>query len=289
MRIVAVALGLVVGLAFSVGVIVVAPALDTRWENLDATRPETVQQHLQRDPRATLLFIPNSVRRDPRAREATIVVVLPGLGGIARPMAEDFVNAAEENRWLLLAPSPDYDPRSAGESLNSADLRVDDLLLALIDRATAISPAPVAPATLLVGFSRGAQQAHRFVLRHPDRVAALATLSAGAYTMPNSRADYPLGMNNFELWDHNKPFDLAALQRVRILVGVGALDNDPSEVVRAWDEVGGTNRLDRALRFAGALSELHVPYRFQSYAGTRHVFISAMRDDAVAWFKGATK
>jgi hypothetical protein len=127
------------------------------------------------------------------------------------------------------------------------------------------------------------------VLRHPEKVAALATFSAGAYTMPTSRADYPLGMNGFELWDHGRPFDPVAFARVRILVGVGALDNVPADVVRAWDEVGGTNRLDRGLRFAGALSELHVPYRFQSYAGVGHLFVGPMRDDAVAWFKGAAK
>lgn len=288
LRLLAMVAGVVIGTLSSVGLFVLAPALDPRWHDLNLARDETPRQHLQRDPRAPLLFIPDAVVRDPNA-QATLVVVLPGLGSVARPMADAFASAAESSRWLLLAPSPDYDPRSTGESLNTADLRVDDELLALIERAKARSPAPIAPMIDLVGFSRGAQQAHRFVLRHPEKVAALTTLSAGTYTMPTSRAEYPLGIGTLELWDHGHPFDSTAFAQVRILVGVGSLDNDPADVARAWDEIGGTNRLDRGLRFAGALSELHVPYRFQSYAGVGHQFVDAMRDDAVAWFKGAAK
>ena len=144
----------------------------------------------------------------------------------------------------------------------------------------------IAPGIDLVGFSRGAQSAHRFALRHPDRVAALVTLSAGTYTMPTSTQPYPFGVVGFALSNHQNPFDLAALRHVRIFVGVGEADANPADVVRGWDTVGGTTRLERGTRFAQALQQLSVPSHFASYPGVGHVFVPAMRADTVDWFLG---
>ena len=278
-------LGLALGLAITSVAFVVAPALDPRWQTATA-RETSLADHVTRNARTPLLFVPDSVTHDP-ARPATLVVVLPGLGGIGRDMAEDFVAAAEADRWLLLAPSPDYDPRSANESLQEADLRVDNELVALVDRVMARPSFHLAARIDVVGFSRGAQQGHRFALRHPDRMAALASFSAGTYTMPTSMQPYPLGMGNFEQWDQLRPFDPVAMQRVTVLVGVGTADANPADVARAWDAVGGTTRLERGSRFAQALVQLHVPARFQTYAGVGHTFVPAMRDDAVALFLGS--
>ena len=257
--------------------------LDARWQTATATREPSLADRLTRDARAPLLFVPASVTRDPGA-PATLVVVLPGLGGSGRDFAADFVAAAEADRWLLLAPSPDYDPKDATESLQNADLRVDYELMTLIDRAMARPGLRLAAKIDIVGFSRGAQSAHRFALRHPDRVGALATFSAGTYTMPTSSAEYPLGVGGFEQWNHLRQFDPVALRRVRVLVGVGTADADPADVVRAWDGVGGTTRLERGARFAQALTQLNVETRFQTYAGIGHSFVPAMRDDAIALF-----
>ncbi len=277
-------LGLALGLGIAGAAFVLAPALDPRWQTATA-RNTSFADHLTRNARLPLLFVPDSVTRDPSS-PATLVVVLPGLGGIGRDMAQDFVAAAEADRWLLLAPSADYDPRSANESLEEADLRVDNELVALVDQIMRRPSWHLSTQIDITGFSRGAQQAHRFVLRHPDRVAALATFSAGTYTMPTSLQPYPLGVGGFELWNHLHPFDPVTLQRVRVLVGVGAADGDPADVVRAWDAVGGTTRLERGSRFAQALAQLHVTARFQTYPGVGHSFVHAMRDDAVRLFLG---
>lgn len=283
-RVLVVVLGLALGLGIGATAFVVAPTLDQRWQTATA-RDTSVVDHVTRNARLPLLFVPDSVSRDP-ARSATLVVVLPGLGGIGRDLAEEFVAAAETHRWLLLAPSPDYDPRSTNESLQEADLRVDNEIVALVDRVMARTSFHLAPRIDVVGFSRGAQQGHRFALRHPDRVASLASFSAGTYTMPTSVQPYPLGMGGFEQWDQMRPFDPVAMQRVTVLVGVGTADADPADVARAWDAVGGTTRLERGSRFAQALVQLHVPVRFQTYAGIGHMFVPAMRDDAVALFLG---
>ncbi|HEX6060807.1 MAG TPA: hypothetical protein VF001_01960 [Candidatus Limnocylindria bacterium] len=275
-------LGLVLGLSLATAGFTLAPAFDGRWQS--TAREASIIERITREARTPLLFVPDSVTRDPAAL-ATLVVVLPGLGGIGRDLAEGFVPAAESDRWLLLAPSPNYDPKDTNESLDAADLRVDNELVALIDAALARPGLNIARRVDLVGFSRGAQQAHRFVFRHPDRVTALATFSAGTYTMPTSSAAYPLGIGGFDQWNHLHPFDPVALRQVRVLVGVGTADANPADVARAWDAVGGTTRLERGSRFAQALGQLDVPTRFHTYPGVGHSFTPAMLADAVALFR----
>jgi pimeloyl-ACP methyl ester carboxylesterase len=261
----------------------VQPALDARWETAGAANGTTFAQRLGRGETVPLLFVPDSVTREPSG-PVTLVLVLPGLGGVGRGLAQAFVPAAEEHRWLLLAPSPNYDPILGNESLSAADLRVDESLMALVDEVIGTSRFRVAAAIDVVGFSRGAQSAHRFALRHPDRVAALASFSAGTYTMPTSPEPYPYGIGNFALLNHQHSFDAAALAHVRVLVGVGEADANPADVVREWDAVGGTTRLERGKRFAQALVQLGVPTRFRTYAGVGHAFSPGMRDDAIGWF-----
>jgi poly(3-hydroxybutyrate) depolymerase len=267
----------------SLAAFVVAPALDPRWQVLDASHAPTLSDRLARTDRRTLLFVPGAIARNPTA-PVTIVLVLAGLGGDGRAFAEEFVPTAEAKGWLLIAPSPDYDP-ATNETLLWADQRVDDELVSMVDSVMATS-FHVAPRIDVVGFSRGAQSAHRFALRHPERVNALASFSAGTYTMPTSSQPYPLGMGDFATWNHQHAFDPMSLREVRVLVGVGDADTNPQDVVRAWDVVGGPTRLDRGIRFAQALGELSVPHHFQSYAGVGHRFVPQMRADAIAWFAG---
>ncbi len=275
-----------IGLLVGASVIRAAPALDPRWQTVGVAHETPLLDRFTRSERAPLLFVPDSVTSEPTAL-ATLVMVLPGLGADGRGLAEEFVPAAEEHRWLLLAPSPDYDPLG-NESLTLADVRVDESLVALADQVMTHSQFHVAPAMDLVGFSRGAQSAHRFVLRHAERVAALVSLSAGTYTMPTSSEPYPYGIGNFALWNHQKPFDAVGLRQVRVFVGVGGADANPGDVVRDWDAVGGTSRLERGMRFAAALGQLRVPSRFQDYPGVGHVFVPAMRGDTLAWLLGSS-
>src|SRR5438445_11566553 len=180
-RVLTVLVGVSLGLLVGNSVIRAAPALDARCQSAGSAHETSLVDRLTRGEKTPLLFVPDSVTSEPSAI-ATLVIVLPGLGNDGRDLAQEFVSAAEEHRWLLLAPSPEYDP-IANETLTLADLRVDESLVALADQVLAQSRFHLAPAIDVVGFSRGAQSAHRFALRHPERVAALATLSAGTYTM----------------------------------------------------------------------------------------------------------
>src|SRR5690242_9234098 len=96
----AIALVVLGSLALGLAAVRMAPQLDARWHALD---------------NSSVLFVPDSVTRDP-SRAARIVLVLPGLGGVGRDIGDTFTEAAEASRWLLVAPSPAYDPLG-GESL----------------------------------------------------------------------------------------------------------------------------------------------------------------------------
>src|SRR5207249_5764182 len=126
-----------------------------RWQSAGSMHQTSLVDRLTRSERAPLLFVPDSVTTQPAA-PATLVIVLPGLGNEGRGFAQEFVPAAEEHRWLLLAPSPDYDP-IANESLTLADLRVDESLVALADQVMTQSRFHFGPLINVVGFSRGAQ------------------------------------------------------------------------------------------------------------------------------------
>jgi len=49
------------------------------------------------------------------------------------------------------------------------------------------------------------------------------------------------------------PLDVPALRQVRVFVSVGEADANPADVVRDWDAVGGTTRLERGAPFAQAV------------------------------------
>src|ERR1700730_5117202 len=111
--------GIAIGLLVGNSVIRAAPALDGRWQTAGPGHDTSIVDRLTRSGSAPLLFVPDSVTTQPAAL-ATLVIVLPGLGNNGRDLAQEFVPAAEEHRWLLLAPSPDYDP-VANETLALAD------------------------------------------------------------------------------------------------------------------------------------------------------------------------
>src|SRR5256714_15116208 len=125
-------LALVTGVGAVAAAFALAPVLDPRWQTASA-RETSPADPLARSARAPLLFVPDSVTRDPSA-PARLVVVLPGLGGIRRGMAEALLAAAPGERRLPLAPSPAHDPQVARARLQAGALRVGEPLLARIDR-----------------------------------------------------------------------------------------------------------------------------------------------------------
>src|SRR5512132_3917419 len=100
---------------------------------------------------------------------------------------------------------------------------------------------------MVFGFARGAQAALRFTMLYPDRVAAVAALSAGTYTLPlrsvvtaggATPAMMPFGVANLEELS-GRGIDPLRMTGVRYLIEVGAADNAEGDVPRQWDAYMG--------------------------------------------------
>jgi pimeloyl-ACP methyl ester carboxylesterase len=155
----------------------------------------------------------------------------------------------------------------------------------MLDGVLAETGVPIAGRVTLFGFSRGAQEALRFALFFPDRVQAVAALSAGTYTLPlrdlvtptgtTLAAPMPYGIADAETAT-GRAVDPSKLGRVRFLIGVGAADNRAGDVPRQWDPFVGSPRRDRAERFAGALRQLGIPTETAVIPGAGHEVNDAM-------------
>jgi pimeloyl-ACP methyl ester carboxylesterase len=113
-----------------------------------------------------------------------------------------------------------------------------------------ISGLTVQTRALLLGFSRGASMVERFALLHRELVLAVAALSGGAYTLPQSRITengtlepLPLPLGTADLQNRaGYPLDVQAVRRIPSWLSVGAQDIQP--VPSAYDNVLGQTRVD---------------------------------------------
>lgn len=136
----------------------------------------------------------------------------------------------------------------------------------------------------LLGFSAGAQFAHRFALRFPELVRRLIVASAGWHTYLDRRLDYPLGVGTGEAAPSND--DLHAFLQLPILVAAGERDTGRDKHLRTGPELDrrqGRHRLERAQRWFHHLSEealkrgLVAPYAFHALPNTGHSLREAVR------------
>jgi poly(3-hydroxybutyrate) depolymerase len=227
------------------------------------------------------------------AAPVRVLLALHGVGGNGTDFAKAFLPLAQEHHWILAAPTFAY-----GDWQNPAKVRLEDIALdrqlqALLADVAWRVKAPVRNHVFLVGFSRGAQLADRFTLFHPERVAAVASLSAGTYTVPEAAMDVngdgemddlplPYGTADMDQWvGHALDPDL--LRRVKFLVGVGGDDTNPNDVPRQWDPLLGSTRVTRALAFNHCLQMLDVPTQLTIFPGARHQLTLAMASDVDAF------
>ena len=111
-------------------------------------------------------------------------------------------------------------------------------------------------------------------------LAAVASLSAGTYTLPEAALDLdgdgaldelplPFGTADMEDWVGHA-LDTAGLRGVQFLVGVGSDDTNAADIPRQWDPVLGRTRVARAQAFEKALTLLRVPVQFTIFPGAKH-------------------
>lgn len=135
----------------------------------------------------------------------------------------------------------------------------------------------------LFGYSGGGQFAHRYLLKHPGRVARAAIGAPGWYTFPDSAVPYPLGLATPGATLEPLPV-LAGFPPTRVIVGDAdksrdsALNRDP-----VIDQQQGRNRHSRGRRWVKAMNaamKAHgLPRRcsFLSLPGASHSFPTAMQ------------
>jgi len=234
-------------------------------------------------PPKYFLYVPPGLPPDKPAR---LLIAVHGMGGNGPDFGSAFIPLARDHGFILVAPTFNY-----GDWYSPANIRVEDIvlgrqLIALLDDAAWRSGYDLRPRVFMVGFSRGAQLADRFALFHPDRVAAVASLSAGTYTLPQASADVdgdgqpdalPLPFGTADMTDWvGYPLDTDTLRRVQFLVCVGGDDTNPSDLPHQWDPVLGKTRVARAVTFEDTLQRLHVPAQLTIFPGAKHQLTPAM-------------
>jgi predicted esterase len=227
-----------------------------------------------------------------RTKPLQVVVALHGMGGEGQGFCQGFLSAAERNGWVVVAPTFKYrnwrDPATVAED----DVALTQQLARFVDQLPAQLGAPVEDKIVLLGFSRGAQLAHRFALAYPERTRAVAAMSAGTYTVPFKRmlgADqrFPFGTSDLAARLDRK-IDEGKIASVDFWVAVGADDNAVDDVPRQWDPLLGRTRLQRAQAFTDALISAGAPAELTVYKNLGHQMSAEMIRGATGFVERTT-
>ncbi len=216
------------------------------------------------------------------------VVALHGMGGTGPGLATSLLSLARASGWVLVTPTIPYGEWRDPVQLTGEELRLMPRLNSLLDYVRDEAGVQIAGRVMLFGFSRGAQAALRFSLLYPERVEAVAAVSAGTYTLPlksvltaNGPALAPLPFGVADLQQlAGRDVDPYRLSAVRYLIEVGANDNKDGDVPRQWDPFVGKNRVERATRFAAVMSDLGADTSLAVIPDTGHELNGAMLEKA---------
>ena len=204
---------------------------------------------------------------------APVFVTVHGLSRNAEEHATLFVPQAETRGVVLVAPLFDEREHDDFQRLGRADRgrRADLTLDTIVGEVASMTGASVEKIRLF-GFSGGAQFAHRYTMAHPERVARAAVASAGWYTFPDPRTDYPYGTRQ----DGSLPgvvFDPAKFLRVPIAVFVGLADTTSSNLRQNAQVDGqqGRTRVARARSWTAAMRQASEALRLEPLVSLQEI------------------
>ncbi|MBV9328528.1 MAG: hypothetical protein JO352_32840 [Chloroflexi bacterium] len=240
------------------------------------------------------VFVRLPQRTTPTQAPLQVLLVLHGMGGNGPDFARDLFDQADANGWLIVAPTIDYGDWTNPSVVAEEDPMLIQALGDYLDGLPSMVGAPVRHLVLLLGHSRGAQLAHRFAEFRPERVLAVAALSAGTYTLPAvagpaASLNFPYGVQDLDHYAGHS-FDAQRFDGVAFWVGVGAQDSNPGDVPRQWDSVEGSTRVQRARAFEAAARQLGASVQVHVFGDARHEVTPEMRSAACDFLKveGAT-
>jgi pimeloyl-ACP methyl ester carboxylesterase len=246
---------------------------------VDPTRlPLTRRIAPQGPPLNYRAFVPS--RRSP----GPPLVLVHGRRRAATHQFRAFLPMAIARGVALIAPTFPLQQFSGYQFLGGADgpLCARDALLGTLDDARK-HLGMVTDEVDLVGFSGGAQFAHRFAMSAPDRVRRAVVAAAGWYTYLDEDRPFPRGTGAFAAGSER--VDVAAFLRIPVHVLVGDRDVGRGPSLRTGPSIDrrqGVNRIARALRWTDHLEDvarardLASRVSFDLLADTGHSFTEAV-------------
>jgi pimeloyl-ACP methyl ester carboxylesterase len=210
-----------------------------------------------------------------------VMMALHGMGGTGESFSKELVEQADKYGWFLVAPTIDYGDWTKPDLVAREDPILIHALADYLDQLPQLTGTPLRRTVLVLGHSRGAQLAHRFAEFRPDKVLAVAALSAGTYTLPLSSGpqgnmSFPFGVKDLAQYG-GRAFDATRFGAVQFWVGVGGLDTNPADLPRQWDSYEGTTRLQRAQAFEAAMRQLGASSVLRVFSDAKHEVTSEMR------------
>jgi pimeloyl-ACP methyl ester carboxylesterase len=206
------------------------------------------------------------------------------MGGNGEAFSKDLAEAADTYGWVIVAPTIDYGNWQDPAQVAREEPVFIAWLIDYLDKLPARQGVVLRKRVFVLGHSRGAQLAHRFAEARPDRVLAVAALSAGDYTLPmtnNTQGTvlaFPFGIGDLARYT-GRPFDRGLFSGVPFFVGVGGNDSNPADVPHQWDYEGST-RVQRAEAFVGAMRKLGAQADLTIFPGAGHALTADMRSAA---------
>ncbi|HEY0582476.1 MAG TPA: alpha/beta fold hydrolase [Chloroflexota bacterium] len=213
-----------------------------------------------------------------------VLLALHGMGGNGEDFSKDLIEHADHYGWMIVAPTIDYGDWTKPDQVAREDPMLIRALADYLDQLPQQANVQTRRLVMVLGHSRGAQLAHRFAEFRPDRVLAVAALSAGTYTLPLSSGpqgnmSFPFGVKDLAQYA-GRAFDAQRFGGVQFWVGVGGQDTNPNDLPRQWDKYEGTTRVQRAQAFEAAMRQLGARAVLKVFGTAKHDVTSEMRQEA---------
>lgn len=222
-----------------------------------------------------------------------VFLALHGMGNRGDAFSQNLIKIAEQNNWVLIAPTFQYRDYLDPKQLMDDDIQLSKRILDTLDVLPQRLNLKLYKQVLIYGYSRGAQLAHRFAYFYPERVKSVAALSAGAYTLPTEKVSsakgtqvvpFPYGVGDLQECV-GAPINWQALKKISFWVGVGERDNQPLDVARAFDSYGGRTRVERAQSFKQALQNIGIDVYLMIFPNVSHDTVPEMRVGALQFLR----